>query len=868
MSTVRPNPSPGETRGDAASDNINNIKADSLHSQEERRSQPFDEAQDKRDTPYRDAKIPMNPSGIGFATDADVTMAEVQLTTGPACDDKTINENTVQHQLAHGAGAETISLADNILTRDQDRKYKLRSEIARGGMGLVMEAHDINLHRGVAMKVLLDPHTASKQRILRFIEEARITAQLQHPGIVPIHEIGVDKNGNVFYTMKHVTGRTLKEILKKLKEGKTETVAEYPINRLLNILKRVCDAVAYAHSKGVVHRDLKPDNIMIGDYGEVMVLDWGLAKLMKHHENGNIERTISPDVETTKELRKDIESIRHGSSEIMVTMEGNVIGTPGYMAPEQARGQIGRIDERSDVYSLGAILYHILKLEPTVRCDTTARRQDVLEKIRTNRIEPLKENKRATKSLIAITMKALSLRPKDRYGTVKSFQSDLDAYMGGFLVTAEEESVVKLAKLFVLRHKVVSLFSIIMLGFLITGLSINYMERLRAEKAEKTAINAEENAVAERKRAEKNLSNLKATAPSLLSLVDYYIERHEIQEAKKIVDQATDLVPESPDCHIKRGNLLQVLYRFKEASIEYESALILDPANKTADSNLELCHQMLKSKDVQRLSSILWEQGRFAEASYIILSTVVHQKPEMIKLLFKWMLDRENIRYKNIQVNDNMYRLDLSNSNIADLSPLKSLPLTHLNLTNCKGIYDLRPLKGMSLMTLDLTGTDIADLHTLKGMSLKELILNGCGRIVDITPLKGMPLTRLELGGCPDIVDLRPLKGMPLARLNLSQKGVSSMRSNMDDIARTLDLSPLKGLPLEELDISGCTEINDLSFLKGMPLSRLNLTGCINITDLSPLRGMKMSALELNGCSEIKDYSILRTMPTARFLGR
>jgi len=443
----------------------------------------------------------------------DVTMAETPLAAEPVRDDRTINE-TEPRQPTPGR-----DITENILTRDQDRKYKLLNEIARGGMGLVMEAQDNNLHRSVAIKVMLDPGTASRQKILRFIEEARITSQLQHPGIVPIHELGIDNNGNVFYSMKRVSGKTLKEVLKELKEGRAESVSMYPLNRLLNILLRVCDAIAYAHSMGVVHRDLKPDNIMIGDYGEVLILDWGLAKIIGHKGSDNArDGSGSKGLQKEQRVTGHFHSTDSDSDDVLVTMEGNIVGTPGYMSPEQARGQIGRIDERSDVYSLGAILYHILKLEPTIGINSSTDRKNALEKTRTERIAPLKENKRVTRPLIAITMKTLSLRPKDRYRTVKSFQADLDAYMEGFVTSAEELSIGKLATTFFLRHKVAGFFSAALLFLLTAGLLTNYQERLKAERARETAVKSEKISAEERKRAENALSNLKATAPALLSL--------------------------------------------------------------------------------------------------------------------------------------------------------------------------------------------------------------------------------------------------------------------------------------------------------------------------------------------------------------
>jgi len=789
-----------------------------------------------------DPTEPTSKNAMEEAEDDRTIAADLKVKATP--DDKTINANFSQHQAATAQPLrQHNNSADGILTKNPDNKYMLRHEIARGGMGVIMEAQHINLDRGVAMKVMLDPQDASRQRILHFIKEAQITSQLQHPGIVPIHELGIDKTGKLFYTMKNVTGKTLKEILKELKEGKPETTAEYPLNRLLNILQHVCDAVAYAHSKGIIHRDLKPENIMIGNYGEVLILDWGLAKVLKEKESGARRQNSESDLQKSSvgiqhsaSAKDGIDSIWSDSdSRLMKTLDGKALGTPGYMSPEQAQGQVEKVDEKTDIYSLGAILYHMLKLEPTVKGDKTTSLQDVLEKIKTGKIEPLQKTGRASKSLIAITMKALSLRPEDRYQTVKAFQADLEAYLGGFATSAEEFSALTLVKLLILRHKVISVFSIALLGLLITALSVNYRERLRAQKAEKTAVNAEKVAVTQGVRAEKALANLKATAPALISLTDYYIQRQKMDKALEIADQASALVPQSAACHVKRGNLLQVLNRLDDAAAAYETALKLEPANKLASCNLALCRQLLESNNVQKLSSALWEQERFDEARYVILSTLKKQKPDMVILLLKRLLNGANIKYNDIRLDDlNRCSLDLSNSNITDLSPLKAMPLTRLNLAHCTGVHDLFPLKDMPL---------------------KELRLDGCHRITSLEPLRGMPLAGLSISGCMNITDLQSLKNMPLMELDLT------------GCTKITDLLFLKKVPLKHLKLAGCTGITELSPLNGMRLSCLDITGCAGITDLSPLKGIKLIDFEYSGCTGITDYSIIQKMPVIRFIG-
>ena len=290
------------------------------------------------------------PQGHGDdESDKRVSELKDRIERQVATEQMTITEFMTRHQLEGGVDLESAAdAASGIVTADQERKYQLGAVVAQGGMGAIVDARDMNIRRSVAMKVMLDPEHAGKDEVLRFIEEAQITGQLEHPAIVPVYELGVDSSSNVFYTMKFVKGRTLQSVLDSIKDGDDETVAAYPLGRLLTVFQKVCDALAFAHSKQIIHRDLKPENIMVGDFGEAIVLDWGLAKLLA-------EGRVADSGDT------GIESLRHsGHADSLKTMDGYVIGTPQFMSPEQAAGE--PLDVRSDVYALGAILYNILTL--------------------------------------------------------------------------------------------------------------------------------------------------------------------------------------------------------------------------------------------------------------------------------------------------------------------------------------------------------------------------------------------------------------------------------------------------------------------------------------------------------------------------
>ena len=226
---------------------------------------------------------------------------------------------------------------------DTDR-YRGRGVLGEGGMGEVRLYEDVHIGREVAMKVLLPELADSPVKRHRFLREARIQAQLDHPCVVPVHEIGETRGGVPYFTMKRVRGHTLSSIVQRRRRGHQRTLAEFGAKRLLHAFTQVCLAVDYAHSLGVIHRDLKPANIMVGDFGEVYVLDWGIARVLEADDGGSLDTREIVDLQT---------------------LSGSLLGTPGYLAPEQIRSAED-LDGRADVFALGAILFELLTSEPLI----------------------------------------------------------------------------------------------------------------------------------------------------------------------------------------------------------------------------------------------------------------------------------------------------------------------------------------------------------------------------------------------------------------------------------------------------------------------------------------------------------------------
>ncbi len=231
-------------------------------------------------------------------------------------------------------------------------RYQVLGEIARGGMGVVLKGRDPNLGRDVALKTLQPAYARRPDMIRRFVEEAQIGGQLQHPGILPIYEFGLDDDLRPFFTMRLVHGRNLATLLDE------RPAVHHDRGRFLAIFEQVCQTVAYAHARGVIHRDLKPSNVLVGAFGEVQTVDWGLAKVIaREHEPHSESETMADGADP------QIDMLRSSSAEAP-SETGSILGTPAYMSPEQARGDVADLDERTDVFALGAILCEILTGQP------------------------------------------------------------------------------------------------------------------------------------------------------------------------------------------------------------------------------------------------------------------------------------------------------------------------------------------------------------------------------------------------------------------------------------------------------------------------------------------------------------------------
>ncbi len=739
------------------------------------------------------------------------------------------------------------------------KKYKVVTTIARGGMGVILQARDLRVRRSVAMKVMKTGGQFSRENVLRFIEEAQLTGQLDHPNIVPVYELGIDRHGEAFYTMKYIKGITLEEVLRGLRHGRADMLAKYPLTKLLTIFQKICDAVAFAHSKEVVHRDLKPENIMIGSYGEVFVMDWGLAKQMA-------AGTRADTVDSQPPLPRPKDPLRG-----FETLNGVVIGTPPYVSPEQARGELDTIDRRSDIYVLGGILYAILTLRAPIDGESL---QEILEKIIAGKIDPPVLLNRAAKpdeepanplensllhcpghripeGLSAVAMKALQTDVADRYQTVEEMQVDLNAYESGFAPKAERAGLWRQALLFGARHKR-EMGVVLICALLFNILIIAFIIQLTQEKNKALTSEANERAgAAELARA---LNELRGAAPTFAAEAASLVEQQKPDAALEKIDYAIEQVPNQASYHTLRGNILQSLLRFDEAVSAYQEALSRNAKDKMAQVNLALTRKLIAEMGAEgnltqpilrELHSAMVSQKRVGEA--VGVYDEIEPDRRLAANNLKAIFEKHGIPIEVKE--DNTFNVDMSHRRMPELRMLRAAPVSGLHLDDT-GIREITPLKGLPLTMLSLGHTQVTDLSPLIGMPLMNLNLDGAP-VTDLTPLQDLPLETLRLSGTK-VTKLDPLRGLKLELLNIS--GCRDIK----------DLGPLASMPVQRLDLSR-SGVSDLTPLIDCPLRELNLEGCTFVVDLHPL--MQLESLETVIIpAHCKDIGFLRNHPSLKRL--
>lgn len=803
--------------------------------------------------------------------------------------------------LMHETAREREAASRDCPAGGAEGKYVAEGLIGRGGMGEIFLCVDRDTRRRIAMKRMLASTAAHADRRARFVEEAQVTAQLEHPNIVPVHELGRDSDGSIYFTMKLVRGRSLSEVLRDLRAGRDDL----SLGSLLQVFLKICDGLAFAHSRGVVHRDLKPDNIMIGGFGEVLVMDWGLAKVLRQPRSEAPPVSIRGPNAGRGRAAEVITSARTDSRSAL-TMAGTTVGTPAYMAPEQAKGQMELVDQLSDVFSLGAILYEILTLEKPYQGDSV---RAVLAEAAAARVRPPEQrapHRAVPRELSAIVMKCMSADRGRRYASAQELSRDVSLYLEGRSVSAAPDTFAQAAIKLVKRNRATSA-AISVAAVIVAVLAIAFVIRLdaardRAVAGETQALANEAKAVAARKQQRETAV---AASRSLAQLAVRAAEGGRFAEAEIRADTAVAILPDGAWGHYAQAMIAREKKDMDTAKGLLREALRAEPthgpaaavlsqilaAEGEADTAAKLLERAAAVSDWRSLAAAggaLMAASRYGEAQRVLARAVADARAdptatgetigdveyrlseskvapacagfwESIRRLppdqqrarieAKWV-EIQGLKgvVRDVVVADQaIVGMTLTHPELRWLHPLQGLPLKRLKL-HLTQVRDLGPLKGMPLELLECSESPVRDLSPIRGVPLRRLALGTSTKVTDLTPLNVTQLRVLWCGGV-DIDNLDALRGAPLESLTCRSAGIQ-------------DLSPVQGAPLRYLNCGG-NRISDLAPLRDAPLEKL-ICDRTAVRDLSPLVGKSIRELQLHGCTDLLDLRPLAEMPLQR----
>ncbi len=714
--------------------------------------------------------------------------------------------------------------------------YKLLQKIGEGGMGSVWMVDQIEpVKRRVALKLIRADRGDSRMILKRFEAERQAIALMDHPNVARLLDAGSTDSGQPFFVMELVQGLPLTEYCDVHRLGVPER---------LGLFLKICSAVQHAHQKGVIHRDLKPSNILveIQDGKPVpKVIDFGLAKATSGTQL---------------------------TDQTLFTAFGNVMGTPTYMAPEQATFNAVDVDTRADVFSLGVILFELLTGTTPITSDTVKKSgvDELLKLVREEEspkpssrlsasakiphtaadgdLQPAQLSKLLRGDLDWVVLKALEKDRTRRYETASGLAADVQRYLSNEPVVARPPSTSYRLQKLIRRNRLTFTAGFAIAVSLILGITASLWQSARAVAA---------------------LDELRAAAPAFAEQARGLAASERLDEAIESLAYATKLRPDVPEYLVARGDLLQCQLRLADAVAAYRAALALRPDDDQTRANVVLCDELLaaptgkdgnlSAESLSKLHRFMQQQQRPVAQLMPVARLVGQEKAHVVDYWRTRLSDlpissQKPLKKRLTARHDGMLFLDLSGTQVTDLTPLIGAPLTLLDLSGVKGLTDISALRGHRLTRLVLTGTSVSDLSPLREMQTLEQLVLSSTQVFDLSPLRGLQLTKLDLSTCP-VSDISPLRGVPLDELSLRATHVT-------------DLSPLKGMPLRFIDLK-YTPVIDFQPLAGLPLERCNLQ-YDRVVDLSVLRGMPLRELVLWGCRDARNYSVLTEIKTLELL--
>ncbi|MDF7800647.1 serine/threonine-protein kinase [Pontiellaceae bacterium B1224] len=653
------------------------------------------------------------------------------------------------------------SLKDNFFRYDEIEK------IAEGGEKKISLAHDHRLDRRIAMARAV--RNSAPQDLEQFLREARLTANLAHPNIMPVYNMGLDTKGEPFFSMELVPGDSLKSIIRKLRDGDEHYRKTYTVEHLLNIFTKVCDAIAYAHSRNVLHLDIKPDNIRVGEFGEVLVCDWGLARVV----NAVDENSGGAATELDGDILNDM------------TLSGTLKGTPGFMAPEQTQAY-GAKTAQTDIYSLGALLYMLLTFKLPVDGQSA---NEVIQNTRAgNVISPRRRrpDRRVPKGLVAVIMKALALAPNDRYESVLELRREIRLFLNGHPTSAEHAGWFTKTSLLLQRH---SRFAFILIFFLMVLAVVigGNLVAISREKAE--AIAARKNAEANFILFQKEQQVSQALGEGLGEAVSYTVRSRDFVNAPSMIQLLETGLKENIDT-VKRQNLYEqkgilhfVLAEFNAANESFEAAGTSRRIGQLRE--LSLKYSEIKPVDKKRLTdqqlANLFNESKTANQMTLFYLYYHHMrrrpsnaKPEDYVALAGAVLDKLN--YSKYAQNTPLRFTASKEGNSLDLS---NAPYTVYSI-NIIGVYRRNILAPLKLASLNISNAKLENLNELRGIRLDEL------------NIAGVPISNRSKSYFPNYIDRFKLKRIVLDVNAFPNDTLQALREKMEVVDAKIEAARLK----------------------------------------------------------------------------